>query len=1057
MRESMTGPQDGTLSILRNLASRPGHDEVKSGFREVVALEFGVDRAQIKLEERVQEIRGRLDALVGLTVFEAKRDLKKEWRDIERRMPEYLADRERDEEEACIGIASDGLDWVVLRLEDTGDLVGHEKTLREVRRIRLDPENGAENFLAWLEGSMAIQARLPPEPLTVIAELGQDSTAFDVVRKRMSHLWENLKDQPDVALKRSLWANLLEKVHGQVVDDDDLWVQHTYLVLVAKCIAYAVMGLDTDDPKELLSGKVFADRGIDGAVESDFFDWILSEQPSGVNRADQEGRHQDSPGYDLIRRIMNHVRRFRLQDVQSDILRVLYESLIDRQARHGLGEYYTPDWLAAKVVRHSVKRPIEQRVLDPACGSGAFLFHGLRRFLAAAEDEGVPREIRAQEACDHVAGMDIHPVAVIIARVTYLLALSPTLTGRRDLISIPVYLGDAMQLSVLAVLADKELRIDVPPLPPAPVAKGNNASSNMEAASRQISIQDEDRKNGREVLDFPDVYCRDAALFDKVIECMRAGPAGGMKRQQIEAAIDRITQQHYRADITDEQQRGITQLGVTYETFARLCEEGRDTIWAYVARNLSRPLALSARGGWANVLVGNPPWVSFRYMTPELQAEFRKLSREEGIYIGGEFATQSDLSSLFAVRSARFYLRPGGQIGLLLPLATLTRGQYKKFRTGHYVSTRVTWEESWCMNSDLQPLFPVPSCAVFGRKRGKAEPLPLPSRTFFGDLPLRDAPEELADKLLTETGEPPDLAVGIFSGGSPYRKRFKQGATLVPRVTVFVERVPVGPLGMNPQRPLVRSRRSNLEKVPWKDLPSIEENVEAAFVKPILLGESILPYRVFRPLEGVIPMTDEGTLLDSQAAADLGYAGLPNWLRKAETCWKELKKGNLSLTKQLDYYGKLSAQIPANRFRVVYARSGTLPCACITRNRETLVDFSLYWSAFAEETECHYLAALFNSETTRSRIAGYQSLGQWGRRDIAKVMFNLPIPPFDPKDSLHQGLARAGQEAEVLAGQVELDEGLAFQTARKRIRLALVENGISARMDSLVAQLLDRY
>ena len=142
-----------------------------------------------------------------------------------------------------------------------------------------------------------------------------------------------------------------------------------------------------------------------------------------------------------------HVRRFRLDQVESDVLKILYESLIDREERHDLGEYYTPDWLAAKIVRHAVERPIEQRVLDPACGSGTFLFHAIRNFIKEAEEAGLEEKLRAEEATNHIAGMDIHPVAVIIARVTYLLALAPVIAKRAGSLSIPVYLGDAMQLS----------------------------------------------------------------------------------------------------------------------------------------------------------------------------------------------------------------------------------------------------------------------------------------------------------------------------------------------------------------------------------------------------------------------------------------------------------------------------------------------------------------------------------------------------------------------------------------------------------------------------------
>jgi type I restriction-modification system DNA methylase subunit len=74
-----------------------------------------------------------------------------------------------------------------------------------------------------------------------------------------------------------------------------------------------------------------------------------------------------------------------------DVPKSLYESLTDPAQRHDLGEYYTPDWLAAKIVAHALTNPLEQRVLDPACGSGTFLFHVIRLKLAAAEAAGFTR------------------------------------------------------------------------------------------------------------------------------------------------------------------------------------------------------------------------------------------------------------------------------------------------------------------------------------------------------------------------------------------------------------------------------------------------------------------------------------------------------------------------------------------------------------------------------------------------------------------------------------------------------------------------------------------
>ena len=64
-----------TKDLLRHLAGRPGHDEVKSDFRQLLVEEFGVELGALDFERRVPEVRGRLDALIGRTVFEAKRNL----------------------------------------------------------------------------------------------------------------------------------------------------------------------------------------------------------------------------------------------------------------------------------------------------------------------------------------------------------------------------------------------------------------------------------------------------------------------------------------------------------------------------------------------------------------------------------------------------------------------------------------------------------------------------------------------------------------------------------------------------------------------------------------------------------------------------------------------------------------------------------------------------------------------------------------------------------------------------------------------------------------------
>lgn len=1001
-----------TLALLRHLAGRPGHDEVKADFRQLLIEEFDADLNALDFERPVPEIKGRLDALIGRTVFEAKRNLDREWDDVARRMPDYLSDREREEKVRFVGIASDGLKWVVFELSGG--------TLVEVKRETLDPDK-PEQFLAFLDGAIALKTELTPEPLTVRVELGKDSIAYRRAKESLAVLWTKLRDDPAVMLKRQLWARLLKLVYGREVESDELFFQHTFLVIVAKAIALAVLGLRDDDPKRVLSGAAFEAAGIYGAAESDFFDWIVA----------------DVDGEALVRRILAHVRRFRLDQVETDVLKILYESLIDRDERHGLGEYYTPDWLAAKIVRNAAREPLENRVLDPACGSGAFLFHAIRNFLAEAEGAGLDEKLRAEEATDHVAGMDIHPVAVIIARVTYLLALAPAIAKRSGAVHIPVYLADSIQLSTPPVLGAKDLIVEVPPPP------GHEDGDNGMIGSRRTELR------------FPEIFCVDMRLFDKLIARMRQGSEQGVSDKKIAAHFKSEIEQHYKRDITPAETVGVGDLVTTYKIFDDLRRQGRDSVWTYVARNLSRPLALSFKVGWASVVIGNPPWVAFRHMSEDLKRRFRELAKAERVYVGGRFATQADLSALFTVRAAVLYLRAGGRIAFVLPLAALTRGQFKNLRKGSFTNASIAWDEVWTMDDSVQPLFPVPSCVVFGKKRAVSKRMPETVTAYSGTLPYRDAPESIADARLNVVKNAPKPAEGVFAGGSAYRSAFRQGATLVPRMLCLVDRRVAGRLGANPTAPHVVSRRSSQEKKPWKDLPGVDHSVEAEFLHPVLLGESVLPYRVFRLFEGVIPATRRGALLDASAAANRGYLGLHGWMRAAESTWDNHKKTSLSLIEQFNYYGKLETQFPIAPLRVIYAASGTIPAAAVLFDTEAIIEHGLYWAGARSEHEAYYLAAIFNSETARARTARLQSRGQWGARHFDKVAFTLPILAFDEKNRLHRDIAAAGAEAERIAASVSLPESVKFQRARRLVRAALDETGIGGRIDALVARFLD--
>jgi hypothetical protein len=868
---------DRLAEIAAELASKPKHEKVRALLYELLTAGLGAASRDIELEKAVPEARGRLDGLLGRTVFEIKSDLARALSDAEYRLPSYLEEREQATNQRYIGIATDGLDWRVYERRDGN--------LALLSNFRADPKKPRE-LLVKLDSAVALDAEIVPSPEAIRTELGRESFAYRRVEADLVALWTSCSGEPNIALKRQLWRQLLALVYGREIDNDVLWFQHTFLVIVAKAIAAKVVDLGEPAPADLLSGRLFEQVGISGAVESDFFDWVLAR----------------TEGVDLVRRIVRQVGRFRLRAVETDVLKVLYESLVDPVERHDLGEYYTPDWLATKICRTAIDEPLTNRVIDPACGSGTFLFHSVRMHLGAAAQTNVQPDRRAQSACALIAGLDIHPVAVIIARVTYLLALGDALAARKGRIAIPVYLGDALQLNVRGMFMGEELVVIVP----------ERADSN----------------GGARDLHFPKSVCEFPDLFDEVLEAMRIASEGNMRAQAFEARVQAIGKGRHKEIPPIE----LSVLRQTYEKLDTLRKEGRDTIWSYVARNLSRPLHLSAMEQRAQVLVGNPPWVALRHMSKEFQRRFKEVAEGENVYVGGKLATQADLSALFFAKSVALYLREAGTIAFVMPLAALTRGQFEKFRTGSFHTKKVQFTHAWTFDDEVQPLFPVPSCVLVAKAaRGLANATPTTVTAYKGRLPLRDAHEDVADRCLTVTRNVPAPTEASYGGGSPYREAFANGATLYPLMLCLVERsVAAARLGTNPDAPVVKSRRSPQEKKPWKDLEDLDGQIEAEFLRPVLLGESILPFRTWKTALGIIPVTSKGDTLNAERAATRGFLHLNTWMRRAEKLWKDYSDNQMTLVERWDYHKELSSQFPVNPVRLIFA-SVRSACSRYTR------------------------------------------------------------------------------------------------------------------------------
>ncbi|HEY4759544.1 MAG TPA: N-6 DNA methylase [Thermoguttaceae bacterium] len=136
--------------------------------------------------------------------------------------------------------------------------------------------------------------------------------------------------------------------------------------------------------------------------------------------------------------------------LSGDLLKSLYQELFPRTLRRQLGEYYTPDWLARHVLdRVGYTGEVQQRLLDPACGSGTFLMMAIKRIRSAWASRHIDKSPTSSKAalCRHilsnVVGIDLNPLAAMTARANYLIAIHDLLplAGPWE---IPVFLGDSI-------------------------------------------------------------------------------------------------------------------------------------------------------------------------------------------------------------------------------------------------------------------------------------------------------------------------------------------------------------------------------------------------------------------------------------------------------------------------------------------------------------------------------------------------------------------------------------------------------------------------------------
>lgn len=942
---------------------------------------FSVQYQDIELEHHITmskvQKRGYIDALIGDLIIEFKRNIKtKTGANIEQ-LQNYM--RDMPDRGSYIGMLTDGIDFRTYILDDKNEV----KEIDSLNIVSAD----AEAVFLWLDAYLFSRQEIEPTADDFVQRFGINSPTFQLAYQTFAQLLNQIENRSEIDVWRGQWQALLSKVYGSDIGDDELFIRHTYLSHFAKLLAFTSLNgpAQKGSLQSIVDGKAFHNHGVDNIGEYDFFSWILLDDIRAQS-------------FHLLYAISIELRIYDLSSVRQDLLKQLYQNMVDPKTRHDLGEYYTPDWLA-QLTLQDIDYRYPQSLLDPACGSGAFLFNAIRRLA----DNGLTGQELADFALNNIMGTDVHPLAVTIARVNYLLALAghiDTSNGGGEPQPAPVFLADAL-IGPLENRSERAVTIPVDPNYDEQFHIPLDAAADAAKLTKTIRRLDQFAKLVRDPQQMSDI----SAIFRDIVSDI----------------YDGLTNPIFFNLWTSN-----------LRLLAELILDGRDGIWSYILSNLSRPLVLAENG--FDAVVGNPPWLAYRYIQrPAYQDEVKRLYSYYQLIDAGDvnLFTQMDLSSLFFAHARDRYLKKDGVLAFVMPRSVLTGAKQHRLFQRQGISRILDVK-------DVEPLFNVPAAVLIVTPDDAAEQ-DIPTKSYRGrfdkhELPLREAEAQLR---MQET-------VTRFvdsSVRSPYHERFAQGASLVPRNLCFVR--PTGIIGgitfeTDPEL-------DKAAKAPWKGM-RLWGSAGLIYIFAALLSKHLLPFGYQKLNMVVLParLNTEGKLemrnemLDF--ARDRRVQDIYYWFQDLFNTWEKHKKNTVSETfpEWINYRNKLTKQNIKDRYRVIYNSSGTHIASCVIdididelrvyrrRVQGIVIDSTCYHYTAPTENEAHYLCALLNSPVVNKRIKAHQPEGLWGARHIQRTPFEAcAIPQFDETDAQHLELARLS-----LAAHAKIEENKLMEENR---------------------------
>jgi type I restriction-modification system DNA methylase subunit len=999
------------------------------------AISSGAEAAILNIPRSDRRHRGSADTLYYKIIIEFENDLRKTLSHAKEQLAGYLLGQFNSGEGYNYTlIASDFINWKIYApdvscLDILENINESELVLNEIKSAAFTlTEHNANDFYYWIDRYLFKEEKQRATLKRIEEAFGYQSYVFIQCFREMSRNFRSVKNSGEVQVSFEQWKRFLSIAYGSFVPSEQNFLIHTYLSVFAKMLAYAVVSnddyIDEDEVREIIDGSIFDRYNIANFVENDFFHWITGTQSFDALKK-------------AFRLIAHELAAFDFRDTDEDVLKGVYQEMIDLDTRHALGEYYTPDWLCERVVREFQLKP-NDKVLDPACGSGSFLRAIIHRARALHPMTTV------EELNDQVHGIDIHPLSVQIAKTTLLVALGREVVNARK----PVHLNIILANTLLAPQGVEDLY------------------------GREFLMQIDKAKYSLDTRIFDDMH-----LFDEGLNVCEALAEETQNKKQ-ETLRDFTNILRAQARVTELDTSIAESFYRIYGGLKNVKENGRDSIWKFIVQNLYKPYFLAQK---FDFVVGNPPWFTYSSIRNE---DYQKVLNDLAVDLEIKPERKAnfphlEIAAIFLAYCSSYFLRPGGRVAFVLPRSFFSADHHDSTRSGK--AKGFSLAEAWDLN-DVSPLFRIPSCVLFANRSKDQDAFPelgLKGKSFSGNLPAHNCNLDVASPKLIERdvrwfyikqGRSTALStrkVLTENKPNPYKNDFKQGATIVPRAFFFVD--------VNQQAPpdyvdrIINVRTSAAiqpeAKKPWRGI-DLKGRIESRFLFRTALSKSILPFTLFQPALVTLPITIEENRLGRrvirlhsvQELRKAGFLNAASWFRRAQDTWEERRTEKNQIISSIDYLNwqnKLTEQNPDMPYLVLYNSSAQDANATVVKREdldfEFIIDHKEYAFATSDLSEAYFLAGILNSATPNEMMKDFQSRGLFGARDIHKKILDIYFPRFVLSDETHQRLARVSERAhQKAAAFLRTNPPAAELTAGRLGRLRVqVKQHIEAEMKEL--------